>query len=67
MLSQKYIDEHISRSGTQLSMLNVVKHLRKIIPKLSTLSSIKVTMLVKFQESVKPEKNSMLIEKAIRI
>ncbi|KAL1288538.1 KRTAP13L6 [Ovibos moschatus] len=39
-------------------MLNVVKHLHKIIPKLSTLSSIKVTMLVKFQESVKPEKNT---------
>ena len=67
MLSQKYIDGHISRSGTQLPMLNVVKHLRKIIPKLPTLSSIKVTTLVKFQESVKPEKNSMLIEKAIRI
>lgn len=42
-MSQKFIDEHISRSGTQLTVINVVKHLHRIIPKMSTFRSIKVT------------------------
>ena len=40
---QKNTDEHISRSGTQLPMLNVIKHLHIIILKTSTISSIKAT------------------------
>lgn len=65
-MSWNNTDEHVSRSRAQSLVLNVTKHSHRIILKMSTaFSSVEplLSTAVKFQKSVKPDRDNMVIEK----